>query len=67
MGKKLGIGNVGGGLNSALNSNPYLDARREWAERYGSYIAHARNWRLFSLGMLAIALVESVGLVVLGR
>ncbi len=64
--KKLGIGGSGGGLNSAFNSNPYLDARREWAERYGSYIAHARNWRLFSLGMLAIALVESVGLVVLG-
>src|SRR3569833_2508447 len=25
--------------------NPYLDARREWNERYGDYIAQARNWR----------------------
>src|SRR3569833_2653312 len=23
--------------------NPYLDARREWNERYGDYIAQARN------------------------
>jgi type IV secretion system protein TrbF len=51
---------------ASFNSNPYLDARREWNERYGSYIAHARNWRLFALGMLGITLVESIGLVVLG-
>jgi len=24
---------------------PYLAARREWNERYGDYIARARNWR----------------------
>jgi type IV secretory pathway TrbF-like protein len=38
--------------------NPYLNARREWNERYGEYIVRERAWRsvaLFSLGIAAIA------------
>lgn len=42
---------------------PYLAARREWNERYGSYIATANNWRLVALGSLAIAAVAVSGLV----
>ena len=45
------------------HSDPYLDARREWNERYGSYIARAKNWRLMAFGMLAICLVQTIGLV----
>lgn len=26
--------------------NPYLNARQEWLERYGSYINRAAQWRL---------------------
>lgn len=26
--------------------SPYLDGRREWLERYGSYIARAAHWRM---------------------
>ena len=37
--------------------NPYLDARREWNERYGSYIAQARNWRFAAVVALLLALV----------
>jgi type IV secretion system protein VirB5 len=44
-------------------ANPYLDARREWNERYGSYIAQARNWRMAALLALCIALVSSGGLI----
>jgi len=44
--------------------SPYLAARREWNERYGSYIAQANNWRLMALGMMGIALVAVTGLVV---
>lgn len=33
----------------------YLAARREWMERYGSYISSARNWRLAAFASLAIA------------
>jgi type IV secretion system protein TrbF len=30
-------------------ANPYTEARREWNERYGSYIARARNWRIMAI------------------
>lgn len=30
-------------------ANPYTEARREWNERYGSYISRARNWRLMAM------------------
>jgi type IV secretion system protein VirB5 len=41
--------------------NPYLSARREWNERYGDYIARARNWRLAAFAALAVSLVLAVG------
>jgi type IV secretion system protein VirB5 len=34
---------------------PYLDARREWNERYGSYIAAAETWKNYALGSLVFA------------
>lgn len=43
-------------------NNPYLFARREWNERYGDYIARAKNWRvmaLASLGVTAIAVITA--------
>lgn len=44
-------------------TSPYLDARREWDERYGGLIARARNWRLAAVLALAVALVATCGLV----
>lgn len=35
--------------------SPYLDGRREWLERYGSYISRASNWRLVAFCALTIA------------
>jgi type IV secretion system protein VirB5 len=46
-------------------SSPYLAARREWDERYGSLITRARNWRFAALFALAVALVATSGLIVL--
>jgi type IV secretion system protein VirB5 len=46
--------------DAALDS-PYLCARREWNERYGDYIARARNWRWAAFGALAVSLVLAVG------
>jgi type IV secretion system protein VirB5 len=43
--------------------NPYLDGRREWNERYGSYIAQARNWRFAAIVSLLVALVCAAGLI----
>jgi len=38
--------------------NPYLAARQEWSERYGSYIQAARSWRIVAILSLAIGCVS---------
>jgi type IV secretion system protein TrbF len=43
--------------------SPYLAARREWDERYGSLISRARNWRAAAFLALLVALVEAAILV----
>jgi type IV secretory pathway TrbF-like protein len=48
---------------AAGNENPYLSARREWNERYGDYIARARNWRLAAFAALGISAVLALGVV----
>jgi type IV secretory pathway TrbF-like protein len=45
------------------NSDPYLNARREWNERYGDYIARARNWRLAAFGSIFISAILAVGVI----
>jgi type IV secretion system protein VirB5 len=56
------VADTKGSSNPGLN-DPYLDARREWNERYGSYISRAKNWRLMAFGVLGVCLVQTVGLV----
>lgn len=46
--------------------NPYVQARREWNERYGDYIQQAHHWRLTAVLCAAIALVATVGVVYIG-
>ena len=47
-----------------MSSNPdYLAARQEWLERYGSYIAQARNWRIAALSAIGIAALFGAGMV----
>ena len=46
--------------------NPYLDGRREWNERYGSYIKQAANWRMFAFMSTLIAMGAVAGLVYIG-
>lgn len=38
-------------------SNPYLNAKTEWLERYGDFILQRRNWQIATLISLMIALV----------
>jgi type IV secretion system protein VirB5 len=45
------------------NNTDYQAARREWLERYGDYIAQAKNWRLIAVGSLAIAALFGAGMV----
>jgi type IV secretory pathway TrbF-like protein len=37
--------------------NPYLAARQEWSERYGSYVQAARAWRIVGILGLAMAVI----------
>lgn len=45
------------------NKERYLAARREWLERYGDYIAQAKNWRMIAFGSIAIAGLFGAGMV----
>lgn len=47
-------------------SNVYLDARREWNERYGDYIAQARSWRIVAVAALAVAVIAVLGIAYIG-
>lgn len=43
---------------SLQGNNPYLEGRREWLERYGSYISRASNWRLVAFISLIITCIS---------
>jgi type IV secretion system protein VirB5 len=44
--------------------NPYLDARREWSERYGHYLVQAKNWRIAAASAFLISLVLALALII---
>ena len=48
-----------------LDMNPYIAARREWDERYGSLISRARNWRLVGMLCASAVLLQTAGLITL--
>lgn len=48
----------------AEERNPYLDGRKEWLERYGSYIQRARQWRLTAMAALVLAGIAMTGNVI---
>lgn len=46
--------------------NPYLDARREWDERYGDSIARARTWRYAAFASIGVAVMAVAGVAFIG-
>jgi type IV secretion system protein VirB5 len=48
------------------STNPYLEARREWNERYGNYIQQAHHWRMLAFISGAVALVAVIGVAYIG-
>ena len=46
--------------------NPYLDARREWNERYGDYIHQAQHWRMMAILSGLVSLVCVIGICYIG-
>lgn len=48
------------------NANPYLNARREWDERYGDLITRAKNWRIVAMASVAVAGIACAGIAYVG-
>ena len=49
--------------NVKASYNPYLAARREWDERYGSLISRERKWRIMAFLSSLVALLAVGGMV----
>lgn len=47
-------------------ANPYVEARREWNERYGDYIQQAYHWRTMAIISGLAALVAVIGIAYIG-
>lgn len=45
-------------MKNENNNNPYLAAKAEWVERYGSYISQKRNWQIVAFISLIITLIS---------
>jgi hypothetical protein len=41
----------------------YLQARREWDERYGDLVLGKRNWQITSAGLMLLSLILALGIV----
>lgn len=59
--KKTGKNDINHATQGA--ETPYMAARREWNERYGDYIASAKNWRFAAIMLSLITLVLAAGIV----
>jgi type IV secretion system protein TrbF len=46
-----------------MAANPYVEARREWDERYADLVLGKRNWQLAAAGSLTVALILAAGIV----
>ena len=46
-----------------MAGNPYVEARREWDERYADLVLGKRNWQIASGGLLALSLILASGVV----
>ena len=46
-----------------MESNPYLEARREWDERYADLVLGKRNWQIAAGGLMLLSLILASGFV----
>jgi type IV secretion system protein VirB5 len=46
-----------------MDGNPYLEARREWDERYADLVLGKRNWQIAAGGLLVLSLILAGGIV----
>lgn len=52
--------------NNVSNATPYLNARREWDERYGDAIARAGTWQKVAVGSMVVAALSVAGIAYIG-
>jgi type IV secretory pathway TrbF-like protein len=50
-----------------MAANTYVEARREWDERYADLVLGKRNWQIAAGGLLLLALILASGTVWLIR
>jgi type IV secretory pathway TrbF-like protein len=50
-----------------MESNPYLEARREWDERYADLVLGKRNWQIAAGGLMLLSLILASDIVWLGN
>ena len=46
-----------------MAANPYVQAHREWDERYADLVLGKRNWQIAAGGLLAVSLILALGIV----
>mgnify|MGYP001159369178 CR=1 FL=1 len=46
-----------------MDANPYVEARREWDERYADLVLGKRNWQIAAGGLLILSLILAAGFV----
>src|SRR5712692_10383884 len=46
-----------------MEGNVYVEARREWDERYGDLVLGKRNWQIAAGGLLVVTLILASGIV----
>ncbi len=46
-----------------MAANPYVEAHREWDERYADLVLGKRNWQIAAGGLLAVSLILATGVV----
>ncbi len=46
-----------------MAANPYVEARREWDERYADLVLGKRNWQIAAGGLLVLSLILASGIV----
>jgi type IV secretion system protein VirB5 len=56
----------GNGTPADANANPYARSAAAWDDRIGSARVQARNWRYIAFASIALALISTAGVVVIG-
>lgn len=55
------------GNESAVTGNPYVDGKREWMERYGSYIQEKKMWQGVAFTSIAVTAISVLGAISLAK